>query len=194
MDLVVLGASVVKMMKQNFHDLMPFIIRLENDPIAVQLKKITRLIGYRVEVFTDVFEHDSQIDEFIMVSVIDGYGKEITNGYGGCLTSYEPIFIHDRSGKVREIDDWFDETIREIKRMVDTILSGRFIVEGIEVEKGVFDSSIGSVEILNSWKENKVCYCIIQLRETCNLSSFPKIGEEIILEDKTGRIVSLVSE
>lgn len=183
-----------KYMKHVFHDLSPFVERIQFDPLTLRLEEVAKCIGYSVKLSSGVLKHDSQTDEFIQVLVIDGNGNEIHDGDGGCLDSYEPVFIHSRHGKVKLLDNWFYDTLCAIKQMTSVLLFGGFIVEGPEVGTGIVESSFGIVRVLRHWKEKRVLYSMIQMLRNDDPSVFPRVGDEVTIDGQKGTVVSLALE
>lgn len=169
--------------ERNFspHDLSRCVDRLKNDRIVLNLVKIATQMGYDVRIFSDVLKHDRQIDEYIHVSVDNGEGETILTYDGAALASYEPVYVHLMNGKIKEIEDWYDEIVKDVSGMTAALLSGNFVIENIKLNKGVYDSDHKYIEVQRTWKEKGKDYCIIQLLSVDDPSEFPKIGGEMTI-------------
>ena len=192
MALVVFGSPMVKIMEYRLHDLTSFLLCLNNAPAVVRLKNIAERMNYHVEILTGNYEYKNrQLDEFISVSVNDINGNEVYVYDDGYMTIYEPIFIHSRNGECRQNTNWLNEILEDIAKMINYILSLCFLIKGMEIERGLFNCNLGLIEIQKAWKEKSSWYCIAQLNIVNGCSTFPKIGDELIINDKKGFIVSL---
>ena len=194
MDLVVFNKAMVKSNEILFHDLSSLISEIEKSDLMMRLKDISKQLNYRVNICSGILNNNNQIDEYVEISVEDKKGNTIKDSSGSILASYEPVYIHLKNGKLKKCDDCVVEILSDVLKIINLLVSGLFVVEGVKLAIGIHLSNYGSLEVQQTYKKHGLFYSTIQLLDISKFSGFPRIGDFVEINHKKFYVVMLGDE